>query len=145
MTKEEKKEWDELYSYVKNDILKYDKNLRLPKYFILRLKGLSEGRFISCKYHESLGRYSFKNILLTFKLSKMELEKSLFNRSKFKDEQHMTNAIMYIIERKINDVVNRLKLKEKVERKKVELPSGSKIEYKKKDGNKVANILKDLI
>ena len=45
MTKKEIKEWDELYQYIKKDILQYDDNKKLPKWFVLRLKGLNQGKF----------------------------------------------------------------------------------------------------
>ena len=46
MTENEKKAWDDLYEYVKYNILKYDDNQALSSYMVLRLKGLLSGKFI---------------------------------------------------------------------------------------------------
>ena len=49
MTQLEKEDWDELYQYIKKDIFEYT-DQALPKYMILRLKGLVEGKFMANKY-----------------------------------------------------------------------------------------------
>lgn len=135
MTKQEKIEWDELYEYIKKEILKYDDNLKLPKTLILRILGLKDGKFIANKKTQALGDYSFKIILMTFKINKYEIITALNDRSKFKDESHMINYLMSIIERKINDTYDRLKRLEQSQSKGeiVEIPdSENKAEYKHK-------------
>ena len=69
----DKEEFDELYKYVKNDILLYNRKI-LPKEFVLRLRGLSEGKFMSNKNTQAQASYSYKEILLTFKLCKSKID-----------------------------------------------------------------------
>ena len=57
MTESEIKEWNELCEYVKRDILGYDKDIKFPKFLILRLKGLKEGKFIFSLLIELVGEY----------------------------------------------------------------------------------------
>ena len=79
MTKKEIKEWDELYQYIKKDILQYDDNKKLPKWFVLRLKGLNQGKFCANNNIKSLGYYGFDVILLTFKIKKFDILIALKN------------------------------------------------------------------
>ncbi len=113
------KDWVELYEYVKYKIMGYDENMKLPKYFILRLKGLSNGQYIANKKHQKLAKYDFKIILTTFKICRPEILNMLEkNKTTYKDEKHKFNAIMCIIDREINNVVlkykNAKKSKEKI-------------------------------
>jgi len=115
MTQEEKDGFDELYQYIKKEIFEYT-DQSLPKYMILRLKGLSEGKFMANNYVKPMAKYDYKQILYTFKINKMKL-KEIVKSSNFKNEQHKFNTIMLIVEKDINDVVNRLKQKVKSEEK----------------------------
>lgn len=139
--------WEELYEYIKNNILKYPKEMKLPKFLIMRLRGLNKGVFISNKYIESMGEYSYELILLTFKICKPKIDNALYNRSKFKNEQHMVNTIMLIVEKNINDVFIRMKRIEKAEEKKdnIVIAQNSNAEYvKKTKKNKLEEKLKDI-
>ncbi len=115
MTEQEKLDWGELYQYIKKDIFEYETQ-RLPKYMILRLKGLAEGKFIANKHIESMAKYDYKHILYAFKINKLKI-KEIVKSSAFKNEQHKFNTIMLIIEKDINDVVNRLNQRKKSEEK----------------------------
>lgn len=140
MTEQEKEDWDELYQYVRHDIMGYT-DRKLPTYFVLRLKGLTEGKFCSNKNIKSYGRYEYKSILYTFKICKAQIFKA-FTAVALQDENHKINLIMMIIEKEINDVVDRLKkAREKTEKmKKIDLPQQENVraEYKpvKKRTNK---------
>ena len=117
MNKEqEKKEFNELYEYVKKDILQYPNDVALPKYLVMRLKGLRDGKFIVNKKIKSKADYPYSVIMLTFKFCKSNILKAIETK-KFKNEQMKVNYIMVIIENNINDIVLRLKDKEKVENK----------------------------
>lgn len=116
MSKEDKEKFDELYQYIKKDIFEYNKSQALPKYMVLRLIGLKEGKFIASKKMKNMANYDYSHILYTFKINKMKI-KEIVKSSNFKDEQHKFNTIMLIIEREINDVVNRLKQATKSEDK----------------------------
>jgi len=141
MTQQEKEDWDELYQYIKKDIFEYT-NQALPKYMILRLKGLSEGKFMANNYVKSMAKYEYKHILYTFKINKVKI-KDIVNSSRFKNEQHKFNTIMIIIEKDINDVVNRLaqkvKSEEKIEKIDLKNITYEGAEYKNKTNDKKIN------
>lgn len=141
MTQEEKDSFDELYQYIKKEIFEYT-DQSLPKYMILRLKGLSEGKFIANKYVKPMAKYEYKHILYTFKINKIKLIE-IVRSSKFKDEQHKFNTIMLIVEKDINDVVSRLNQKVKSEEKieKIDLKNITYegAEYKNKNNDKKLN------
>lgn len=145
MTKQEKIEWEELYQYVKIDVMGYT-NKVLPKNFILRLRGLSEGKFMANKNSKSQASYTFKEILLTFKLCKSKIDECFArNASGFKDEAHKFNTVMRIIESDINNTVLMLSRKKNAEEK-ADLIDDSinyeSAEYKKK--GVINNKLNDL-
>ncbi len=115
-------EWVELYDYVHDKIMGYDKTVKLPKYIILRLQGLSKGQFIGNNKLEKLAQYDYKTILLTFKMCRLEIMNMIEkNKTTYKNEQHKFNAIMTIIDREINNVVLRLKNVKKSEEKTVNI------------------------
>lgn len=117
MTKEqEKQEFDKLYSYVKTEILNYPNDMALPKHLVMRLKGLRNGQFIANKNHKVKADYPYSIILLTFKFCKQDIINAI-SKKEFKNEINKINYIMAIVENKINDVVIKLKTKEKVEKK----------------------------
>jgi hypothetical protein len=116
MTKEqERQEFDKLYSYIKTEILNYPDDMALPKHIVMRLKGLRNGQFIVNKSHKTKADYPYSTILLTFKFCKQQILNALTTK-KFTSEQNKINYIMAIIENNINDVVLRLKAKEKSEK-----------------------------
>ena len=146
MSEQETKEWDELYQYVKKDIFEYDSE-KLHKYMILRLRGLKEGKFIANTKVVPMANYEFSHILYTFKANKMKI-KQIIKSQDFKNEQHKFNTIMMIIEREINDMVNRLKQanksKQKIEDMSVENIIHEGAEYKSNKTKKISNELKNL-
>ena len=141
MTKQEIKEWDELYQYVRIEIFEYDSQ-KLPNYMILRLKGLKDGKFIANTKIKSMADYEFNHILYAFKINKMKI-KQIVKSDRYKNERHKFNTIMIIIENEINDVVNRLrnieKAVEKIEKINLENVVHEGAEYKSKNKNKKNN------
>ncbi len=113
---QELKDWDSLYQYVKKEIMKYGDDMKLPKYMVLRLKGLNKGQFIANKSQKTYANYSFNIILLTFKACKQDILKYT-SQNIFKDEKHRFNYIMTIIENNINEIVLRLDNKKNQEEK----------------------------
>lgn len=107
----EHRDWCALYDYVKNEIMQYDKDMKLPKFMVLRLRGLHNGNFMANKNHKPQANYGYDVILLTFKACKYDILKYT-SQNIFKDEQHKFNYIMVIIENNINDIVLRLKHRE---------------------------------
>ena len=134
MTKQEKIDWDELYQYFKIDIMEYS-DKKLPQYVVLRLRGLTDGKFMSNKNSSSQASYTFREILMTLKLSKSAIEKYFMNNNgSFADEKHRINGVFVIVESEINntkDMLNRCKIaKEKCEMMDVSHLSSESAEYK---------------
>jgi hypothetical protein len=147
MTKEEKQEFDDLYYYVKNEVMGYTDKV-FPTNFVLRLKGLAEGNFVANKSMTVKAKYSFKVILLTFKLCKAKINDYLSrNASSFQSEQHKFYGVMRIVEGEINNTVamldRRVKSEAKVEVMDVEHHSAEQAEYTTK--GKVKNKFKELL
>ena len=148
MNKEDKEKFDELYQYIKRDIFEYDNTQKLPKYMVLRLIGLKEGKFMANNKVKSIANYEYSHILYTFKINKMKI-KQIVKSQDFKNEQHKFNTIMIIVEKEINDVVNRLKQVSKSEEKIEQMELGNitheGAEYKNKSKDKkLNNELKEL-
>ena len=101
LTAQEKKEWTDLYEYVKLNVMGYTNSV-MPKQFILRLRGLAEGKFMANNNVKSQGSYTFKEILLTFKLSNAKIQDYIM-RTSFTNESHKFNGIMLIVESEINN------------------------------------------
>lgn len=138
--------WTELCTYIKKEILQYDDTMKFPKYLALRLKGLSEGKFIANKNTKSQGEYSFRTILYTCQIVRPKILNYFSqNSAKIKDERHKINLIMMFVEQEINNVSLRMKQTEEVHKKiqGIDFPDVKKAEYKRE--SKVENKnLKDL-
>lgn len=148
----ENNDWNELYQYIKKEILSYSEDMKLSSYAVLRLQGLRNGTFSAnrnSKVFLSTEGYQYKTILLTFKIKKMDILKSL-KTVNFKDEQHKVNYIMTIINNNINDVCLRIKEREKSKERlnnvEISIPQSEEEYLNKTDlsKNKVANVLQDL-
>ncbi len=111
MTEQELADWDELYCYIKK-LMNYDENQCLSKNMVLRLKGLSTGKFMANKNIKDNANYSYKIILLTFKYCNPSIQRALDTVS-FENENHKFNYIMRIVENNINTVYIRMKNAEK--------------------------------
>lgn len=147
LTQEEKTEWDELYQYVKKEILQYDKSQSIPPSLVLRLKGLSTGKFIENNNIPDKAKYSYKIILYAFQIHKQAILISIRNKE-FKSEANKFNYICKIIENNLNDVYIRVcsaeKAKTKTEEAKLDNLSHDGAEYQKteyKNDNKKLNNL----
>ncbi len=137
----------ELCEYVKKEILEYDDEMKFPKILALRLKGLSNGVFIANTNIRPLASYEFEDILLTFKMYKLDILIAIRDKSKFKDENHRINYVMVIIENKLNEVVIKRKKieKEKSRAESVEIQNNDvKANYIRKTKSKKNDKFKDL-
>lgn len=112
MTEEEKIAWDNLYTYVKKNIMGYDDNQALSNAMVLRLKGLMTNKFMENNNIQSTANYSYETILNAFKYSSLDIQKAL-RTNNFKDESHKFNYILKIVEKNINTVYVRMKNAEK--------------------------------
>ena len=116
MSKEEKEQWNELCEYFKKEILGYGDDMKFPKFLALRLKGLQTGNFIVNKNNKLQGSYTFQEILLTCKYSKLDIMIG-FRSNSFVDEKHKINYAMSIIESNLNTIKERLKSRQQAEQK----------------------------
>lgn len=116
MTENEKKEWDELYKYVKKQILFYDDNQNLSSYVCTKLKGIRTGKFIENKKIKNQAEYPYKIILYTFQICRPKILSALSGKT-FESENHKINYICAIVKDNINDVYEMIKRKERNEEK----------------------------
>ena len=147
MSEEEKRDWNELCEYFKKEILGYGDDMKFPKFLALRLKGLQTGNFIVNKNNKLQGSYTFQEILLTCKYSKLDIMIG-FRSNSFVDEKHKINYAMSIIESNLNTIKERLKSRQKQEERiaSIEINTEEEIaEYKKKSKEVKNKRLKGLI
>lgn len=107
MTDTEKEQWDNLYRYVKKEILMYDNAQSIPSNLILRLKGLSKGKFMENKSQKDKADYSYEIILYAFQISKPTILSAIKCKT-FDTEMQKFNYICKIVENNINDVYIKL-------------------------------------
>ena len=146
MSEEEKKQWDELYSYVKG-LMGYDDKTSLSRTEVLKLKGLTRGQFIANNNQQELAEYSFYEILVTFKICKFDIIRG-FRSNSFKSNGHKFNYMIKIVEGNLSTVRERLKSRQQAEQKleNVEITEESAIKYVNKNkGKNINNRLKGLI
>ena len=115
MSEEEKKQWDELYSYVK-ELMGYDCKTSLSRTEVLKLKGLTRGQFIANNNQQELAEYSFYEILVTFKVCKFDIMRG-FRSNSFKTNGHKFNYMIKIVEGNLSTVRERLKQRQQAEQK----------------------------
>lgn len=147
MSEEEKVAWENLYYYVKSNILGYDENQALSSTMVLRLKGLLTNKFIENNAIESTANYSYETILNTFKFCSVDIQKAL-RTNIFKDEMHRFNFILKIIERNINTVYLRMKniekAKEEAKNSTIDTANHIGAEYQRKTKEINNKLLNDL-
>lgn len=119
MSAQDVEELDELYDYVRYNVLGYDKNQSLPRNYVLRLIGLRRGIYMADNESEDKSDYSYKIILLTFKYCMSDIRRGFASNS-FKDESHKFNYAMKIVENNLNTVYKKMKsikrAKDKIEK-----------------------------
>lgn len=115
ITDKEKQDFDKLYQYVKK-ILGYGEDMALSKFMVMRLRGMSTGKFYANNKTKSTAAYDYNTIYLTFVYCKDKIAQAL-NTKKFETEQNKFNYIMAIVDNNINDVAIRLKNAKKNEEK----------------------------
>ena len=108
MSQQEIEDWESLYEYVRHNVLGYDENQSLSKTMVLRLKGLSNNKFMANNNIDDTANYSYKVILNTFKFCMLDIQRGLRTVT-FKDEDHKFNYILKIVESNLNTVYMRMK------------------------------------
>jgi hypothetical protein len=139
MTEKEKQDWENLYMYVKTNIMGYDANQALSSTMVLRLKGLLTNKFIENNNIQSSANYSYETVLNAFKYSSLDIKRALRVNS-FKDEMHRFNYILKIVEKNINTVYVRMrdaaKAKEEAKNTVIEVSTHTGAEFKPKENKK---------
>lgn len=137
-TAEEKKEWDELYEYVKVNVMGYNENLCLSDFQIKRLQGLRQGKYMANRNTDNKAKYPFSAILNTFKFCKLKISNAI-STNNFANDQHKFNYIMKIVEQNLNNVYMRMlnaeKVKKEAESRDIHVHADSQKEYKPKQKN----------
>ena len=136
MTEEEKVAWDELYTYVRKNIMGYDDNQALSSTMVLRLKGLLTNKFMENNKIEATANYSYVTILNAFKYSSLDIKKAL-RTNNWANEMHKFNYILKIVEKNINTVYMRMKnvekAKEEAKSMAVDMPAHTGAEFKPRE------------
>lgn len=139
MTEQEKRAWEELYYYVKSNIMGYDENQALSSAMVLRLKGLLTNKFMENNKIESTANYSYETILNAFKYSSLDIQRAL-RTNNFKDEQHKFNYVLKIVEKNINTVYVKMKnierAKEEAKNTTIEVSTHTGAEFKPREKKK---------
>lgn len=104
--------WDNLYEYVRTNILNYSKDQALSQSMVSRLKGLTTGNYMRNSKVETRANYSYEVVLNTFKICSPNIKEAL-RTVRFQDEGHKFNYICKIVENNINDTYVRMKRLEK--------------------------------
>ena len=147
LTQQEIQEWDELYEYVRSNILKYDNTQAIPRSLILRLKGLSTGKYIENRSIQDKAKYSYKTVLYTFKACETTILNAIRIKS-FRDETAKFNYICKIVENNLNDVYMRLqrakKSQEGVSQADTQVLNHQSSTYKSKQNKKQNKRLEEL-
>ena len=147
MSAKEKKDWENLYNYVKFNVMGYDENQALPTTMVLRLKGLLTNKFIENNNIEATANYSYDVILATFKYCSLDIQRALRTNS-FKDEMHRFNYILKIVEKNINTVYMKMKnvqrAKEEAKNTTVEVVNHTGADYQRKTKETNNKLLNDL-
>lgn len=117
LTAQEKIEFDEVYEYLKNDILNYSSDMKLSRKMIFRIYGTAFGELYHNSNKEIPLIYSFKIILATFIFMKDKIRYCL-ETMRFKDEDHMVNTIFKLIDNNINTI--KILSDRKIEQDKIE-------------------------
>lgn len=137
----EQEEWNKLYTYVKEKILKYPKELSLSKTQMFALKELREGKLLINGSKQEYKGYTYFDIYSTFVLYQSNILNSIKGKA-FKNENTKFRYIIAIIKNNINDVVLRRLEKEDNEKRIDDIQLSSNVTY---DYVKKSNINKKVI
>ena len=113
MTIQDKKDFNELYEYVKHNVMGYGDNFALDKQTVLRLRGLRYGKLYDNTKSNDVTNYPFSVVLYTFKACAPKIQKAL-NTKHFDSDQHKFNYIAKIVEDNLNDMYVRFKHAQKI-------------------------------
>lgn len=105
MTKEEKKDLDDLIIYIRDNILYYSNTKKTPPLLKKKINSIAldeNNNFI----------YTYRMILYSFMINKSKIEYA-FNTKTFANEKHKINYMFVIVANSLNDIKNRVLEKER--------------------------------
>lgn len=111
----ENSDWDNLYLYVKKEILQQPSHIPLDKFCVERLLGLRLGKYIPRGQNvRGLKRgFDYSMILTTFKVCRNRILTAFRENVGIKDNQHRVNLMMKIVTSQIWEIQRRMdKMKE---------------------------------
>ncbi|MET3505450.1 hypothetical protein [Halalkalibacter oceani] len=150
--RKEKEELDRICQYVKEEILQYKSNQRVPTHLVRRIQALKSGQEYgvsrNSKVYGNESGYSYEIILKTFKAKKFDIIRGIKDKSKFKNDTHKIDYIMVVIINNINDILERIEAKKSSDKRlnEINLDFSDEKNYKRNkiNDNKVANKLRDI-
>lgn len=113
MTEKEKEDFSNLYDHVRM-LMGYDKKQSLTTKMVLRLKGISKGKFIENHSQKDRGDIGFDIMLLTLKMYNNDIVTGL-SRNTFENDEHRFNYILKICETHMNEVYRAVEKKKNSE------------------------------
>ena len=108
MNEDERMDWDELYRYVRKEVMGYSIDKALTSKMVLRLKGMQDGKKIKNLKTEARAYYPYKVILGAFKFSKEAIKRA--NRKNFFTEELRFNYLCAIAESNLNTVAMKMEM-----------------------------------
>lgn len=131
LTPEEQKnhqDFLELCAYIETEILGYEKNQKLQRNAVFRLRGLAKGQVIANNNCDQHGEYPYEVILLAFKANKIKILNSIKGKD-FSSEAQAIGYMAAIIRDRLNDMYTRY-INAKKSKEKVQSVNTDVIEYK---------------
>lgn len=109
LTAEEVKQWDDLYEYVRSNIMDYPNDVPLSQQMVTRLKGLLNGKFIANNKSRDYANYSYELVLNTFKYCSLDIKRGLSTKDFNNNEWYKFLYVTKIVENNLNTVYIKMK------------------------------------
>lgn len=111
---EETKQWQELYEYVRSEVMGYPSSVSLSSRMVLQLKGMRYGQYIHNKKIKANADYSYAMIKEAFEFCKSQIHKAVVSKS-FVDEERKFAYLKKIAESRLNTVYRLSKKREQAQ------------------------------
>ena len=125
MSVEDREKWNELYEYVRTNVMDFDKNTSLNKNMVLRLKGLLTGNVFANNKTKNNANYSYDVVINTFKFCYLDIQRAKMTKE-FETDMKKFNYILAIVSNNLSTVYERMKDTQKANK---ELEEDKDLEY----------------
>lgn len=112
MTQQDNLDWEELFEYVRQDIMGHMPWEPLPRNAPIRLRGLAYNKAYDTREYEDEANYPWSLILIVFKYCKPKIMRG-FQNNTFENEMKKLSYACAIVENNISSVNMKLKQAEK--------------------------------